>query len=222
LPHGVQLLIVDSKSTDRTPEIARAAGARVIDREWRGFVDARAFALAAVNTPWTFMLDADEELDETLREAMLDASGDVDGYTVARTTFFAGRPMRIWSGERIVRLFRTGAARLRSKAMSDAAEVHEVWTIPGPVGALPGVLRHYSYDGVTSYRAKFEHYSDLEAAAVRPSAFRAFTERLKAMARFLYLLVGRGALLDGPRGVYVAWWSALYPAVVMQKARKRL
>lgn len=168
------------------------------------------------------MIDADEELDETLREGIVGAPGDVAGYTVARTTYFARRPMRIWSGERIVRLFRTGAAQLRSKAMSDAAEVHEVWTVTGPAGALPGILRHYSYDGVQSYRSKFEHYSDLEAAAVRPSAFRAYSERLKALVRFVYLLFGRGALLDGPSGVYVAWWSALYPAVVMQKARKRL
>lgn len=217
----MQLLVVDSKSTDRTAEIARAAGARVIDRDWRGFVDARAFALAAVDTPWTFMLDADEELDATLSAAIVQAAGDVDGYTVSRTTYFAGHPMRIWTGERIVRLFRTGAARLRSKAMSEGAEVHEVWTIPGSAGALPGVLRHYSYDGAASYRAKFEHYSNLEAAAIRPGAVRAYGEVLRALLRFCYLLFGRGALLDGPRGVYVAWWSALYPAVVMRKARKR-
>lgn len=221
MPAGVALLVVDSYSTDRTAQIAQAAGARVIERDWRGFVDARAFALAAVNTPWTFMLDADEELDATLRGAVENASEDADGYAISRTTFFGDRPMRIWSGERIVRLFRTDRARLRSKAMSDSAEVHEVWSVPGTVGTLAGELRHYSYDGVKSYRAKFEHYSDLEAAAIRPSALRANLERLKALVRFAYLLFVRGAVLDGPRGVYVAWWSALYPAVVMQKARRR-
>lgn len=216
----MKLLIVDSYSTDATAQIAAQAGAGVIQREWRGFVDARAFALAAVQTPWTLMLDADEELDATLRAAVAAAPDDADGYAMLRTTYFAGRPMRIWKNERIVRLFRTERAHLRSKAMNESAEVHEVWSVSGPVRTLPGELRHYSYDGAASYRAKFERYTDLEAAAVRPSAARANLEVCKSLLRFWYLLFVRGALLDGARGVYVAWWSAYYPAAVWRKASR--
>ena len=218
VPSGARLLIVDSYSTDATARIAAQAGATVIRREWRGFIDARAFALAAVQTPWTLMLDADEELDETLRAAIAAAPADADGYAVLRTTYFAGHAMRIWKNERIVRLFRTDRAQLRSKAMNESAEVHEVWSVPGTVPTLPGELRHYSYDGAASYRAKFERYTELEAAAVRPSAARAKLEMLKALVRFCYLLFVRGAVLDGARGIYVAWWSAYYPAAVMRKA----
>ncbi len=41
---------------------------------------------------------------------------------------------------------------------------------------------------------------------------------LLVIPRFVNLLVRRGALLDGPRGWYVAWYSALYPAVASWKS----
>jgi hypothetical protein len=41
---------------------------------------------------------------------------------------------------------------------------------------------------------------------------------LTGLARVVWLLFGRGAVLDGPRGWYVAWHSAFYPAVVYGKA----
>jgi hypothetical protein len=36
--------------------------------------------------------------------------------------------------------------------------------------------------------------------------------------RFVHSLIVRRALLDGWRGIYVAWMSALYPLVVAIKA----
>jgi hypothetical protein len=39
--------------------------------------------------------------------------------------------------------------------------------------------------------------------------------------RLLSNLLRKGALLDGPRGWYVAWYSALYPFVVACKAMRR-
>lgn len=215
------VLVLDSLSKDRTQEIAAAAGATIIQREWRGYIDARVFALGHVQTPWTLMIDADEVLDEELRGAMLEADGSPDAYKLARTTFFCGRPMRIWSNERILRLFRTDRATLRSRGMSDNAQVHEVWSVPGAVADLPGKLLHYSYPTVASYREKVERYTTLEAKALRPGRARASFEVAKAWARFAYLLLIRGALLDGWRGLYAAWWSAWYPAIAIRKAHKQ-
>jgi glycosyltransferase involved in cell wall biosynthesis len=210
--------VLDSLSTDDTAQIASAAGATIIQREWRGYVDARTFALSHVRTPWTLMIDADEALDPALRDAIIAADGTADGYRVARTTYFCGRPMRIWSNERILRLFRTERATLRSRAMSDNAQVHEVWSVAGVTVDLPGTLLHFSYPTVVAYRNKFERYTALEAGALRPAAPRVHLEEAKALLRFLQLLVTRGAFLDGWRGVYAAWWSAWYPAVALRKA----
>jgi len=218
LPSGCVVLVVDAQSKDGTARVARDCGAQVIVREWRGFVDARVFALGLVKTPWTLMLDADEILDGTLREAVIAADGSADGYQVSRTTYFEGRPMRIWSHERILRLFRTELATLRSAAMSARAEVHEMWSVPGRVADLPGELSHHSYPTAASYRAKFERYTDLEAERLRKTRSEVYGAQAAAALRFLYLLFVKGSILDGRAGVFVAWWSAWYRAAVFQKA----
>ncbi len=60
-----EINIVDTGSTDRTVEIARSYGANVIFREWRNdFAWARNEALQMATKRWTFVLDADEELEQ--------------------------------------------------------------------------------------------------------------------------------------------------------------
>lgn len=215
LPHGVAILVLDALSTDRTVAYAIASGARVIERRWNGFVDARRYGLAQITTPWVLMLDADEELDDRLREAILAAPDDADGYMVQRTTYFRGKPMRMWSNEPLLRLVRTAAARI------DEAVLHERLICEGTVRELRGVLLHYSYPSGSSYREKFARYTAIEALAQRAKPLRWLGEAALIPPRFVNNLLRRGALLDGPRGWYVAWYSALYPATVAAKALRQ-
>jgi glycosyltransferase involved in cell wall biosynthesis len=222
LPRGMHVLVVDARSDDRTVEFARSAGAEVIERDWTDFVDARRFALAAVRTPWTLMLDADEALDDALRDAVVAAPGDVDAYRVRRSTYFCGKPMRIWRNEPLVRLFRTGAVRLEAHpAAGGTAALHERWECDGPAGELAGTLLHFSYPDVSSYRTRYERYTATEAAASRASLGAVTAASVMGAARFGWMLVRKGALLDGWRGVYTAYRSAAYPAVVAWKALLR-
>src|SRR3712207_904031 len=54
------LLVVDSRSTDRTREIARDLGCRVIERDWPGYGPQKRFAEAECRHPWVLNIDADE------------------------------------------------------------------------------------------------------------------------------------------------------------------
>jgi len=187
-------------------------------------VAARREALALVSTPWTLMLDADEALDGALRDAVAatDETG-VDAFRLKRTTFLCGRPVRGagWGDERLVRLFRTGAARLVARpAAGGDADVHERWVVDGEVRDLGGTLLHDSYPTLRRYREKFARYTALEAAGLRPSALRLARNAAVAALRFPWLLLGRGAWRDGWRGVYVAFFSALYPVAVAAKAMR--
>jgi hypothetical protein len=212
--------VLDARSGDRTVEFARAAGARVVERDWTSFPEARTYALSLVRTPWTFMLDADEALDDALRDAVLAASGEFDGYVVRRTTFYCGKALRMWRGEPLVRLFRTERARLESRGAAVAdAPLHERWLVDGATAELSGTLLHYSYPDAASYRAKYERYTALEAAMQRFSLGRVMREWFASWAHFLWLLLRRGALLDGPRGIAAAFHSARYRYVAAKKAR---
>ncbi|MGA9875589.1 MAG: glycosyltransferase family 2 protein [Solirubrobacteraceae bacterium] len=58
-----EMVIVDTGSTDRTVEIARSFGARVIHHEWTGsFAEARNVSFDAAEGDWLIYLDADEVL----------------------------------------------------------------------------------------------------------------------------------------------------------------
>lgn len=216
----MHVFVLDACSRDHTMQFARAAGAEVVQREWTDFIDARTYALEQVRTPWVLMLDADEALDDVLREAIVGANADADGYRVARTTYYAGKPMRLWRNELLVRLFRKDAARLVAHpAAGGTSPLHESWQCAGTVGTLAGTLLHFSYPDRAAYCAKYDRYTSIEAQGVRGSWLRLAALLLSGtLLRLPWLLIERGGLLDGPRGIYIAFKSAMYPAVVVWKA----
>ncbi len=68
---GAELVIVDTGSVDGTPDLARAAGARVREIAWPGdFSAARNAALALATGRWVLVLDADETLPPASAEAI--------------------------------------------------------------------------------------------------------------------------------------------------------
>ncbi len=219
LPATMPVLVLDAESTDATQSIARNAGATVIVRPWSDFVDARRFALARVRTPWALVLDADEALDDRLRAAIADASGEFVAYTLRRDTTFAGRSLRMWRGERLLRLFRVDAVRIEAfPSAGGRAALHERFLCEGPVGELAGTLQHDSYADAAEYRRKFDRYTEIEARGLPRSFSRVLCESLLVLWRLAKFGIARGALLDGPQGWYVMWWSALYPAAAAWRA----
>jgi glycosyltransferase involved in cell wall biosynthesis len=221
LPPGVRVFVLDADSQDDTAAVARAHGAQVETRPWTGFVNARRYALGRVATPWALMLDADELLDQTLLAAIVAARGDVAGYRFRRVTMLCGRPVHAagWSNERLLRLFRTERARVAANAVG--ADLHERWIVDGPIADLPGAIVHDSYPSLASYRAKFDRYTSVEAAAL-PRSRRDYLGALATMPlRFLWSIVRYGGWRDGWRGLFVAWESARYRVVVRAKALRR-
>jgi hypothetical protein len=66
-----ELVVVDTGSSDRTVDLARAAGARVVQFAWiDDFSAARNFGFAQARGEWLLVLDADEELTEALRAGL--------------------------------------------------------------------------------------------------------------------------------------------------------
>ena len=66
-----EVIVVDSGSTDGTPELARRHGARVIETpDWPGFGPQKERALDAATGDWVFSIDADEWVDAELATAI--------------------------------------------------------------------------------------------------------------------------------------------------------
>ena len=65
-----EIIVVDSGSTDRTVEIAKSFAARVFIEEWKGYAAQKNSAIDKAIGDWVLSLDADEEVDRDLQQAL--------------------------------------------------------------------------------------------------------------------------------------------------------
>ncbi|MBI2317715.1 MAG: glycosyltransferase family 2 protein [Betaproteobacteria bacterium] len=200
-----EIVVVDSASTDGTQEIARRHGARVIDRDWRGFGPQKQFAVEAAAHDWVLCVDADERVNEALRSSIAAelARPRARAYALLRRNRFLGRWLRHGEGypDWVVRLFDRRAAR-----WSDDP-VHEKVVSNAPAARLAGELLHESADTLEHYLEKQNRYTTLQAERLRAEGRRAGAWHLvvSPLARFFKFYFLRLGFLDGVPGlVHVA------------------
>ncbi|MDQ7010516.1 MAG: glycosyltransferase family 2 protein, partial [Mariprofundaceae bacterium] len=89
-----EVIVADSHSSDRTAEIAKELGAKVIQLPFTTFGKLRNDAIAACAYEWIFSLDADErctpEAEREIRQ-IIDSNDARDAYYVPRRNYFMGR-----------------------------------------------------------------------------------------------------------------------------------
>src|SRR5947209_19928648 len=108
-----EIVLVDSGSKDRTCDIAREHGCRVVVEPWRGYVAQKQFAIELCTKDWVLLLDADEEVSPELGQEIRSAitgGNPADGYKLPRKNLFLGRWIRYggFYPDPKLRLFRRG------------------------------------------------------------------------------------------------------------------
>ena len=201
------IVVVDSGSSDETVEVAQKHGARVINLEWRGFGPQKQAAVAAAKHDWVLCLDADERVTPALRESIEaalagggpTARGSPMAWRMARANRFMGRVLRHGEGypDWSLRLFHRGHAR-----WSDDA-VHEKVIADGAVGTLTGDLLHDSAETLSSYLAKQNRYTSLQAERMfhdgRSAGWTSIA--FSPLLRFVKFYFFRLGFLDGVPGL---------------------
>lgn len=155
------ILVVDSGSTDKTVELARENGAKVVFREWdNDFCAQRNFALERIDTDWVLYLDADERLNERLASDVKSVveSGKVAMYRFVRRNSAFGRDFKygVLGPDSVIRLFPKDKVRWQDK-------VHERPVGDLPVITLNGYMKHYTYRTFEQYVQKMNQYSSIGA-----------------------------------------------------------
>jgi glycosyltransferase involved in cell wall biosynthesis len=212
-----EFVVVDSGSADRTCEVARQAGARVVQRAFDHYDQQKNFAASQASHDWVLALDADEELSPELRASLLawkQQEPQEIAYRVATRSNYLGGWIKHsgWYPEYRIRFYRRDRAKW-------AGAIHESVRAEGPVGKLYGDLLHYTMATVAEHYAKMEGYTNRAAEDLYARGRKRWHGGMWAAAPWtllqrFFLQLG---FLDGYRGAIIAWTSARY---VWMKYRK--
>ncbi len=196
-----EILVVDSGSDDGTPELCRAAGARVVEQTWLGYGRQKRFAVAQAMHDWVLCVDADERITPPLADSIARTlrQPDCKAYEMPRCNRFLGRWLRHGEGypDLSLRLFDRRYANWSEDA------VHERVVCETQVGRLEGDLLHESQESLARYLEKQNHYTSLQAKAIadRGGAAPYAKVALSPLVRFIKFYLLRLGFLDGVPGL---------------------
>jgi len=238
------VVVFDSFSADRTVEIARAAGAQVVQRRFDNYASQRNASLKEVQFkhPWVFILDADERIPEELKKELehtvAGASIDMTLYRVRRKDMFFGRWLRRSSGyptwfPRLLRPYRVWVER----------EINEEYHTDGQIGMLREHIIHHPFNkGIALWFDRHNRYSTMEAEAlIRETRERmrwlgivssdpvvrrrnikqlAFRLPCRPFLVFIYLYIVRAGFLDGTPGYDFCRLRMTYECMIDLKVKE--
>ena len=214
-------IVVDSCSTDGTAAAATRHGARVVSREWPGYVDQKNYAASLAKNDWILSLDADERVTPALAQEIQETLASEParrGFEMPRVTFHLGRWIRTtdWYPDYQLRLYDRRAAEWTGRF------VHEGVTVKGAVGRLRHELQHYAYRDVAEHNDTIDHYTTLAARQMFEQGRRATTLDVvlqPAFAFFRNFILKRG-FLDGSVGLTISRMNADYVRLKFEKLRE--
>ena len=202
-----EVVVVDSFSSDRTPDIAAALGARVVQVRFEGFGTLRNSAVEACAYDWIFSLDADERCTPAVRDEilMLLAEGPpLDVYRVPRRSYMMGRWIRgsgWYPNFRQPQFFRKGAMRYTSEPVHEGYEKLS----KKPLGTLKNAVWQFPFRNLEEVVRKANRYSTLGAAKLAGKRVTMASALGHGMWSFLKHYVFKFGFIDGWAGFVIAF-----------------
>lgn len=223
-----EILVVDSFSTDRTPEIVkRFDEVQFVQRTYYGSAAQKNWAMDQTTHDWTLIFDADERCTPKLRdeiETLLANEPKHEAYTIRRRVYFLGKVIRFsgWQRDQVIRLLRKGAGRYPNR------RVHADMKVRGEAPLLRNVMDHHMVEDFHKYVLRIVKYSRWGAAqgwkeGKNPGVAEVLGRSVWRFVRTYFVQLG---IFDGMRGLVFcllqaygtyAKWSILWSWRVNEK-----
>ncbi len=226
-----EVIIVDSGSTDRTIEIARAfPNVKVFAEPWKGFAAQKNSAIEKCTGTWVLSLDADEELTPELQNEirlLLPGNPSADAYMLRRRNLFLGRWIKRggYYPDPKLRLFRNHSANFAPATRFTDRPVHETIAFDGRLETLNHDLIHHAYPTLETYIEHMDRYSTLgaEILVAKGKISRSwpvffFSMQVIPKLTFIWNYFFRGGFLDGREGLLLHAYHSTYTSWKYAKA----
>jgi glycosyltransferase involved in cell wall biosynthesis len=243
-----EIIVFDSYSTDDTIKIAESLGAKIFQNKFLDFGTQRELARSTIQwkSDWVISVDADEQVDEELSKEIKCIVNKKDNnhvaYKVRRKDYFLGKWIKraslypSWH----IRLFKHEYAKYEVRS------VHEYPIIDGSIGLLAGHLIHNNFSkGIMHWWQRHLSYANLEAneyiknklysdfrysslltndPVQRRRSLKVLSYRLpfRPLLRYLYMMIIRGAIIDGPVSWSYCQMISQYQRITDQLIREKL
>ena len=208
-----EIVVVDGSSTDKTVEIAKTYGLKVIitDNPLLFHINKQK-AIDAATGAWILQLDADERVTQELRQEIDLAIKQtvVNGYWLPRKNYFLGRFLMKGGvyPDHTLRLYRRGKGKLPQKDVQEQAVVN------GRTEYLKSPLLHMADVSLHRYFVRFDRYTSLLASQIKTTekngSFIGLLNYVvvKPIFWFLWTYVRHLGFLDSWQGFLFAFFSA--------------
>lgn len=202
-----EIVVVDSCSTDNTKAICQSFNVRFIEQPFLGYIEQKNFAIQNTNYDFVISLDADETLDELLKQSIAACKKEgftSDSYNMNRCTSFCGRWIKhgTWYPDKKIRLFNKNKAKWAGINPHDKIELAATATCQ----YLKGDILHYSYNNLEEVIAQANKFTSIQAQAMYAKGKRASVLNLiiNPAVAFISGYIFKAGFLDGADGFLLA------------------
>ncbi len=221
------ILLIDMESTDKTVEIVKKSGVKIISFPNSSYVEpGRSFGMKQIESEWVFILDADERMTSELADEIKHAvqSQEFTYYKVPRKNMFGGRKWLQhggWWPDEQMRLIKLSAFE------SWPTQIHSTPLIKGEMGRLTHAFEHHFHGNVERMVQKTLIFEDIESELLfkanksvsTPTFFRKFFGELFRRG------IAKVGFLDGTVGimesVYQAYSKTITYLLLYEKKNRR-
>ena len=214
-----EIIICDMHSVDKTVEKAKKLGAKIVYHKKEDFVElARNFAVSKAANDWVLVLDPDEEMQESLRERLIQISermNQIDYVRIPRKNLIFDEWVKssMWWPDLNIRFFRKGK-------VSWTNQIHRPPETLGEGIDLPSeeqwAIVHHHYNSVAQFLERMNRYTKVQADQLKKEGYKFEWQDLirKPLGEFLSRFFANKGYEDGVHGLALGLLQAFSQLVL--------